>query len=75
MENEKILEALKDLIWINAVIATEIIRVVENTKAALGSDVPASCKDEHRQILQKVIELAEKWRKEDILREHNLKHP
>ncbi len=74
MDERKVLEALKDLIWLNAVIASEIIRVVENTKSALGSGVPEKCKKEHRMILEKVINIAEKWKKEDILRTHNLKH-
>ncbi len=76
MEQEKeIVELLRDLVWLNAVIATEIIRVTENTKAALGGQVPEKCKREHRELTERVVEIAKKWKPDlDILERHNLGH-
>jgi hypothetical protein len=68
-------EILKDLIKINAVIATELIQLVENSSRQLRGAIPESCKVEHRQLRREVIEIAEKHNKScTILREHNLKH-
>ena len=77
--DEKILEILKDLTYINAVIATELIRITENT--ALMANKPAEkvskCSVEHDKISEKVIELVEKYSSPIILqplKDHVLKH-
>jgi len=41
---ERLEELLKDLIWLNGVIATELIRITENTASILmGRDAVSPC--------------------------------
>ena len=72
----KITDMLKDLIKINAVIATELIQLVENSsRLARGGDVPETCKVQHQALKKEVIEIAEKWCDTcQALRSHNLGH-
>ncbi|MEM3526283.1 MAG: hypothetical protein QXV37_02610 [Candidatus Jordarchaeaceae archaeon] len=81
MKNEKELKELKeiltDLIWINGIIATELIRITENTAAILkGKQTISPCGPQHAKINEKIIEILEKYlpEKTSILREHVLKH-
>ena len=72
---EKLAELLKDSIFINTVIATELIQLVENSSRQIRGDVPESCVAEHRRLKARVIKIAEKWNKDcDIIRKHNLEH-
>ena len=72
---ETLIEILKDAILINAVIATELIQLVENSSARLRGDVPESCVTEHRRLKEKIVKIAEKWNDDcKIIRGHNLKH-
>ena len=75
MDDRKVLDALKDIIWLNAVVASEIIRVTENTRSALGSSPAKRCKEEHKAIVRNIIRISEKWKEDSqVLRVHNLKH-
>jgi len=67
---------LKDLIKVNAVIATELIQLVENSSRLVrGGDVPEACKVQHRVLKKEIIEIAERWSDGcRTLREHNLAH-
>ena len=70
-------ELLKDLIWLNGVIATELIRISENTAAILlGKESVSPCGPQHTKINERVIEILEKHSPEKIrtLKEHVLKH-
>ena len=68
-------EILRYLIKINALIATELIQLVENSSRQLRGAIPESCKVEHRQLRREVVEIAEKHNEScTTLREHNLKH-
>ena len=71
-----IAEMLKDLIKINAVIATELVQLVENSSRLIrGGDVPETCKVQHQALKKEVIEIAEKWCDTcQTLRVHNLDH-
>ena len=77
--DEKILEVLKDLTYINAVIATELIRITENT-AVMANKPPekvSNCVIEHDKISAKVMQLAEKYADPSLLqplKDHVLKH-
>lgn len=72
---QEMIELLKDLLKINAIIATEMIQLVENSSKQLRGDIPESCKVQHGEIRKEIVELAEKWNNNcDILRTHNLKH-
>jgi len=70
-----IVQLLKDLVKINAIIATELIQLVENSSKQLRGDIPESCIIQHGELRKEVVELAEKWNTHcNILRSHNLKH-
>ena len=77
--DEKILEVLKDLTYINAVIATELIRITENT-AVMANKPPekvSKCVIEHDKISAKVMQLAEKYADPSLLqplKDRVLKH-
>ncbi len=77
--DEKILDVLKDLTYINAVIATELIRITENTAVMANkpAEKVAKCAIEHGKISEKVIQLAEKYSNPSLLqplKDHVLKH-
>lgn len=69
-------DLLKDLIKINAVIATELIQLVENSSRLVhGADVPGPCKAQHQALKKEVIAIAERWSDTcQTLRNHNLDH-
>lgn len=77
--DEKILEVLKDLTYINGVIATELIRITENTAlmAQKPAEKVAKCAIEHDKLCEKVIQLVAKYSPPTLLeplKEHVLKH-
>ena len=75
--DEEILQVLKDLSFINAVIATELIRIAENTAiTAKGPQVIEKCAAEHQQISEKILEIVESYKPNitQILKQHVLKH-
>ena len=74
----EILEVLKDLTYINAVIATELIRITENT-AVLANKPPekvAKCQQEHQKLCEQIINLVEKNKPKMLedLKAHVLSH-
>jgi len=72
---EKIIKRLDDLIWINAVIASELIQITEtnvrNIQGKHGS-ITKHCVDEHGNLLKKVLQIVDEYKPEakDILNEH-----
>jgi hypothetical protein len=69
------LDILKDMVKLNAIIATELIQLVENSSQQLRGAVPDSCKLQHGELRKQVVEIAEKWNDNcDMLRQHNLQH-
>jgi len=73
--DEKALSELKgmlqDLLWLNAVIATELIQVTENTSTILRrSPPPASCLTDHNALRTIALDIAEKYRPNTPLRQH-----
>ncbi|NVM55905.1 MAG: hypothetical protein HWN66_19550 [Candidatus Helarchaeota archaeon] len=75
----KIFEVLKDLTFVNAVIATELIRITENTALMANKppDKVAKCGIEHQKLNEKIIELVEKYNKPTTIKplvDHVLKH-
>ncbi|MHA1267043.1 MAG: hypothetical protein ACTSRS_17525 [Candidatus Helarchaeota archaeon] len=78
MENE-ILEILKDLTFINAVIATELLRITENTASIANkpAEKVAQCTTEHQKLSEKIIQLVQKYQSAEFttpLKTHNLGH-
>jgi len=71
MENDETREMLADLIWLNALIATELIQVTENTSAILrNAPPPASCIAEHNELRATALAIAERYRKASALGRH-----
>ena len=75
MQDPETKEMLADLIWLNAVIATELIQITENTSAILRkSPPPESCLAEHQELRKTALHMAEKYRPATVLAQHLLKH-
>jgi hypothetical protein len=71
MQDQEMKEMLRDLIWLNAVIATELIQVTENTSAILrNSPPPASCLADHRALRETALAIAERYRAGTALGRH-----
>ncbi len=69
------LDILKDMVKLNAIIATELIQLVENSSQQLRGAIPDSCKTQHGELRKQVVEIAEKWNDNcEMLRQHNLNH-
>ena len=75
MQDKEIKEMLADLIWLNALIATELIQVTENTSAILRrSPPPESCLQEHTALRKTSLLMAEKYRPGTKLAQHLNQH-
>jgi hypothetical protein len=75
MQDQETKEMLADLIWLNAVIATELIQITENTSQILRkSPPPESCIVEHHDLRKTALAMAEKYRPGTLLGQHILKH-
>jgi hypothetical protein len=75
MQDPETKEMLADLIWLNAVIATELIQITENTSSILRkSPPPESCLAEHHELKKTALHMAEKYRPATVLGQHLLKH-
>jgi hypothetical protein len=75
MQDSEIKEMLADLIWLNALIATELIQVTENTSALLRkSPPPDSCIKEHNTLRETALQIADNYRPGTILAHHLGKH-
>ena len=75
MQEKETKEMLADLIWLNAVIATELIQITENSSAILRkSPPPDSCLVEHTELRKTALAMAEKYRPGTMLSRHLLKH-
>jgi len=66
---------LADLLWLNAVIATELIQLTENSSAILRkAPPPASCLQQHNELRKTALAIAERYRPGTALAEHLGKH-
>jgi len=75
MDDPETKEMLRDLLWLNAVIATELIQVTENTSAILRkSPPPESCLIEHNELRKTALAIAERYRPGTMLKQHITKH-
>jgi len=75
MQDPETKEMLADLIWLNAVIATELLQITENTSAILRkSSPPENCLTEHNELRKTALSIAEKYRPATVLAQHLLKH-
>ena len=75
MHDTEMKEALADLIWLNAVIATELIQITENSSAILRKSAPPeSCLAEHQALRETALSIAERYRPGTMLPRHLRKH-
>jgi len=75
MQTDEIKQMLADLIWLNALIATELIQVTENTSAILRkSPPPESCLMDHDALRATALSIAERYRTGTALAQHLGKH-
>jgi hypothetical protein len=75
MQDKETKEMLADLIWLNALIATELIQITENSSSILRkSPPPESCLAEHHELRKTALAMAEKYRPATVLGQHLLKH-
>ncbi len=71
MKNDETYQMLADLLWLNAVIATELIQVTENTSAILRkSPPPDSCLRDHHDLRATALAIAQKYKPETALARH-----
>jgi hypothetical protein len=75
MHDQETKEMLAELLWLNAVIATELMQITENTSQILRkSPPPESCIVEHRDLRERAVAIAEKYRSGSMLEQHVLRH-
>jgi uncharacterized protein YcsI (UPF0317 family) len=75
LNDTELKELLKDMIKINAVIATELIQLVENSSKQLRGEIPEACKIQHGALKKELVEIAEKWHPDcGMIHRHNLEH-
>jgi hypothetical protein len=75
MEDPELKSMLADLIWLDALIATELIQVTENTSAILRkSPPPDTCLKDHQALRATALAIAEKYHKDTALARHLGKH-
>lgn len=68
-------EMLRDLLWLNAVIATELIQITENTSQILRkAPPPEACIAEHAALRATALEIADRYKPGTMLRQHVAKH-
>lgn len=69
------IDLLRDLVWLNAVIATELIQITENSSAILRkSPPPDTCLRDHQRLRETALLIAERCRPGTALIEHLTKH-
>jgi hypothetical protein len=74
-KEKELTELLRDLVWLNAVIATELIQITENSSAILRkSPPPDSCLRDHQSLRETALQIAERCRPGTALKEHLASH-
>jgi len=75
VEDKEVAELLRDLVWLNAVIATELIQITENSSAILRkSPPPDSCLRDHQSLRETALLIAERCRPGTALIGHLTRH-
>jgi hypothetical protein len=74
-KEKEVTELLRDLVWLNAVIATELIQITENSSAILRkSPPPESCLRDHQSLRETALLIAEGCRPGSSLKAHLTNH-
>nr|WP_319377616.1 hypothetical protein [uncultured Methanoregula sp.] len=75
MQDQETKAMLADLVWLNAVIATELIQITENTSSILRKSAPpASCLADHHELRKTALAMAERYRPGSALARHLGEH-
>jgi len=75
IDKEELVELLRDLVWLNAVIATELIQQTENTSLmARNAPPPGSCLLEHQALRETALAIADRYRPGTALHTHLMGH-
>lgn len=67
-------ELIKDLIWLQGVTAIEIIRIAENMAEATRGAQTQVCREEHQEMLRKIVKVLKKYSSDSLLKEHIQNH-
>lgn len=74
-QDEELKEMLRDLIWLNSLIATELIQITENTSQILRKAAPPeACVVEHAALRKTALEIADRYKPGTMLRKHVAEH-
>ena len=75
-QKDDLKEMLRDLIWLNGVIATELIQLVENSSATLRGSVPENCLIQHGELRRQALKIVADHcgRDAEALKKHILGH-
>lgn len=73
-DKDNLNESIKDLIWLNGVLAIEIIRISENMAEATRGSETEKCREEHKQLLEKIVKVLNKYSTDPLLKEHIVDH-
>jgi hypothetical protein len=66
---------LRDIAWLNTLIATELLQVTENTSSILRkSPPPENCLSMHNALRMQALDIAERYSPDTTLREHLTGH-
>ena len=71
----RIEQMLGDLVWLNAVIATELIQITENSSSILRKEAPPeTCLEDHNAIRAEALRIAGQYSQNGALHQHLNRH-
>lgn len=73
-KKEDLAELMKDLIWLNGLVAIEIVRISENMAEATRGSQTQKCREEHVEILKKIVKVLNKYSSDPLLKNHIVDH-
>jgi hypothetical protein len=72
---ERIEAMLGDLVWLNAVIATELIQITENSSSILRKEAPPeTCREDHNAIRAEALRIVGQYSQDATLSRHLNRH-
>lgn len=71
----RIEQMLGDLVWLNAVIATELIQLTENSSSILRKEAPPeTCRQDHDALRAEALRIAARYSQDTALDRHLTRH-
>ena len=73
---EDLYQQFEDIIFLNSIIATELIQITENTAKMVRGEVTQKCKTDHGRIMEKIMEIVGKYspQRNELIRKHVTGH-